>query len=503
MTSIDAAKQEVQARVQEALALAENASPASSAEFELQVWRALLALGRALMTLCFARQASRWTVGQSYTHEGQSFTVTSVSKRAVGTRFGKVALLQPEGRCPDCPRRKRDLPLQRELGLAGGFTLLMVTTMAKLCAQMAFAPARAIAKDFFGWTPSSRAVLRMVDATGEHARPFLEQVPSPVGDGEMLVVTVDAKGARAISRREHRRRTQPHARTDSSTARHARRHKRQARPKVSSRTRKKSKNAKMAVVGALYTLKRTESGELEGPINKRVFATFVSHRALFEWLVVEARKRGYGTSRIKKVLFVADGAKVLWSLQAEFFPDALQCLDWYHAIEKVWEVAGTLYPGHRHSRQQRYQRKEWVATQKQRLRRGQVHQLIEELETTLAQTPQTGPGNKHRRETLSSVLQYLVNNAERMQYDKLRRQDLDISSGVIEGAVRHLVGIRLDGPGMRWSRDRAESILLLRCIFINGHWDDFVTYLADQPDFCLKAQPVPTRTHDADIKCAA
>ncbi|HEY6783140.1 MAG TPA: hypothetical protein VI296_07885, partial [Candidatus Dormibacteraeota bacterium] len=32
---------------------------------------------------------------------------------------------------------------------------------------------------------------------------------------------------------------------------------------------------------------------------------------LFEWLLLEAKKRGYGTAKFSKVLFVADGAEVL------------------------------------------------------------------------------------------------------------------------------------------------------------------------------------------------
>ena len=115
----------------------------------------------------------------------------------------------------------------------------------------------------------------------------------------------------------------------------------------------------------------------------------------------------------------------------------------------------------------------------------------------------TGPGNKYRREVLGTVHDHFVKNTARMQYAQLRRGDLDIGSGVVEGAVRHLVGVRLDGPGMRWGRDRAEAILHLRCVLINGLWDDFSRFLNAQADFRLRPQPVPTRTHDAVTKQAA
>jgi len=90
-----------------------------------------------------------------------------------------------------------------------------------------------------------------------------------------------------------------------------------------------------------------------------------------------------------------------------------------------------------------------------------------------------------------------------MRYQRLRRLDLDIATGVVEGAVRHIVGMRFDGPGMRWGLDRLERLLHLRCIFVNGQWDDFEHYLAAKQQLRLAAQPLPTRTHDAKLKQAA
>ena len=55
-----------------------------------------------------------------------------------------------------------------------------------------------------------------------------------------------------------------------------------------------------------------------------------------------------------------------------------------------------------------------------------------------------------------------------MAYGKWREQDLVIASGVVEGAARYVVGKRLDNAGMRWLKERAQSVLLLRCIEVNG-----------------------------------
>jgi hypothetical protein len=499
MTSIDQTRSEVQRLLRQAMAIADGAEPAVAEEVEGRLWSVLLLMGRAMMALFFARQAERWKSGMRYASGDHTFEVVGTETGAIGTRFGKVEVTVPVGRRLGDARAARDLPLQRELGLPGQFTLLVVTTVARLCAQMAFASARDLLRNLFDWSPSSRAVLRMVDAVGEQARPFLEQAPPPDNDGEVLVVTVDGKGAPAISSKEHARRAQPH-RKRGANGRHARRHRRREHPRVRRGPGKKSKNAKNAAVGVLYTLRRGADGKLDGPINKRVYGTFESYRALFVWIAQEAKKRGYGTKKFTKVLFVADGAEILWTLQQEFFPDAEVCLDWYHVVEKLWAAGKAICRG---TRRHRAHLEAWVAEQKKRLRRGDVAEVIAVIEQVLNSTATTGPGNKFRRKVLTSTRDHFVKNAARMKYAKLRQQDLDIGSGVVEGAVRHLVGVRLDGPGMRWGRDRAEAVLHLRSVLINGLWNDFTRYLAASPGFRLHAQPVPTRTHDAVVKLAA
>jgi Transposase len=499
VTSIDKARTDVQQATRALLTIVDCREPMTAAIAEQRLWSGLLALGRALMAMFFVRQARRWRVGGAYDVDGRSFAVVGTESSEVGTRFGKVVLEQPVGMRTDDLRAARDLPLQRGLGLPAGFTMLVVTTMARLCAQMAFASARELAQHLFEWAPSPRAVLRMVDAVGERARGFLEQAPAPDEDGEVLVITVDAKGAPAISSTEYARRARPHG-ARKANRRHGRRQKRRERPRVRRGPGKKSKNAKMAAVGVLYTLRRDPEGKLDGPVNKRVYATFNGYRALFEWIAQEAKKRGYGTAKFTKVLFVADGADAIWNLQQEFFPDADVCLDWYHVVEKLWASGKAICRG---TRRQRAALEAWVAAQKKRLRQGKTDEVIAAIDDALSNTAVTGPGNKYRREVLTEVRNHLVKNKTRMQYAQLRRADLDIGSGVVEGAVRHLVGVRLDGPGMRWGRDRAEAILHLRCVLINGLWHDFTQHLMAQADFRLRSQPVPTRTHDAVLKQAA
>jgi hypothetical protein len=63
-----------------------------------------------------------------------------------------------------------------------------------------------------------------------------------------------------------------------------------------------------------------------------------------------------------------------------------------------------------------------------------------------------------------------------MDYGRWKAAGLVIASGVVEGAARYVVGERLDNSGMRWVEERAEAVLLLRCIEVNGDWDDFMAW---------------------------
>ena len=119
-----------------------------------------------------------------------------------------------------------------------------------------------------------------------------------------------------------------------------------------------------------------------------------------------------------------------------------------------------------------------------------------------ASIAKTGPGNKAKRAKVLEVRTHLRTHRQRMPYHALRHDDLDIGTGAVEGAIRNLVRMRLDGPGMRWSRGRSECVLHLRCILLNGQWDDFAAHLADRPPLQLAATPSPTRSHSAANRAA-
>jgi hypothetical protein len=486
-SSIERAQREVQKAIDRAWGCADGAIPRPIADVERQLWTALLALGRALVAL-FLAQRAMVRRPELYDVDADRYVLdrTTCRNGYIGTRFGKVKFCRPVGRSLlGCGRA--DLPVDRELGLYSGFTLGTVTAVVRLCAMLAFGTARGTFRDFHEWAPSQRTTLRMVDAAGSHARSFLDTASLPQGDGEILVIQVDGRGAPMITATEYARRSRPRPRRQMrATARLRRRERRRLHPKPRRKKGDKSKNAKIAFVGVIYTLRRTPQG-MEGPIGKRLIATFQSHEALFRWLREHADRRGYGR---KRTLFLGDGCDHIWRWQKQYLPKAEVCIDWYHIAEKLWEAGGCLYA------EGSAELKAWVSQQQSRLRKGRPADILAELRHRFAAIAKTGPGNKGRRDRLRRIVNYLAEHLHRMRYAELRRDDLDIATGAVEGAVRNLVGLRLDGPGMRWGRDRSEMILHLRCILLNGQWDEFADFLARRP-VKLAARPTPARTHDA------
>jgi hypothetical protein len=489
-TTLDQARQDVQNAVKKATDWAESAEPKNFFEFEKNLWSLVLGIGRALVVVFLVVRSQR-PRNVKYGHNDKSFELCERFTNELGTLFGKVTWTRPAGRRDGRQRGVMDLPVDRELGLCGGFSLSVVARLSKLSAQMVFASALKNFKDVHEWAPASRTLLRMTDAIGALARPFLEGAKAPEGDGEFLVAMVDAGGAPTVSSLELKRRRRPHRDVDA-TGRSTRKRRRKQYPKVRRSKGKKSKNAKMAVVGVLFSFRITPYG-LEGPINKQMVATFESHEALFAWLHGEAVKRGYGS---KQMVFIADGCQHIWRLQQKYFPDALACIDWYHIIEKIWQAGECLYP------ENSQQLRQWVKQQSMRLRRGYVDLVIRTIGQAHDNTSKTGPGNKGKRKRLRAIYEHLDKNRSRLRYAELRNKDLDIGSGAVEGAVRSLIRLRLDGPGMRWGRGRSELVLHLRCILLNGQWEHFAEHLASQPQIKLPARAAPVEPHDAKRKAA-
>ena len=229
----------------------------------------------------------------------------------------------------------------------------------------------------------------------------------------------------------------------------------------------------MATVVVMYTL-RSEGTLLLGPINKWLYASFAPKKHAFEIARREADKRGFTADSGRVVQIVSDGDNDLERYASEFFPEATHhTLDIVHVIERLWEAGACfLSEGSKAL-------VEWVEAQKELLYGSRLKELLSELRL---RRRAMGRSKKKaaRRKRLGEIIKYLAKRKAMMGYADLMDEDFEVGSGAVEGAVKHIVGKRCDQGGMRWIRERAEAVVQLRCIELNGDWDRFVRFVHDR-----------------------
>jgi hypothetical protein len=86
---------------------------------------------------------------------------------------------------------------------------------------------------------------------------------------------------------------------------------------------------------------------------------------------------------------------------------------------------------------------------------------------------------KSKRKKADEAARYLTNKAPYLDYPTALSSGWPIATGVIEGAVRHVVRDRMDITGARWSVDGAEAVLKLRAVRANDDFDDYWRFHLD------------------------
>jgi hypothetical protein len=79
----------------------------------------------------------------------------------------------------------------------------------------------------------------------------------------------------------------------------------------------------------------------------------------------------------------------------------------------------------------------------------------------------------NKRKPVDTCADYLLKYKRFLRYDQYLAQGYPIATGVVEGACRHLVNIRMNRSGARWSLSGAEAVLRLRALVKSGDFDDY------------------------------
>ncbi|MFP5368556.1 MAG: hypothetical protein ACLGIS_17320, partial [Actinomycetes bacterium] len=164
-----------------------------------------------------------------------------------------------------------------------------------------------------------------------------------------------------------------------------------------------------------------------------------------------------GYRQAEERIFTADGGEWCWTIHQTYFADACGVLDWYHASQHVWSCSQTLHTESGASAV-------WAEQALALLREEGGEGLLAWL---LAQ--QSARRGRPRR-TLEKLIHYLQPRLDRTAYPAYRAAGWPIGTGMIESTAKQLVGMRLKGPGMHWSREGATALTALRAHDLNGEW---------------------------------
>ena len=154
---------------------------------------------------------------------------------------------------------------------------------------------------------------------------------------------------------------------------------------------------------------------------------------------------------------VGDGATWIWNLVEDYFYDAHQLVDWYHATEHLAQAAhlafGDATPEAKH----------WLKQQETPLFQGHADLIAQTIASLAEQKPTA-------KEDLLKQAGYFTNNQHRMAYLEMREDGWVIGSGMVESGGKRFKD-RFTRSGMRWSREGAERLLPIRTAIMSQRFD--------------------------------
>lgn len=395
--------------------------------------------------------------------------------RLLGSVFGTVTVSRCAFRAPSS---RNVYPADAALSLPAGRHSHGLARLAALEAvRGSFDAAKAAIEARCGTVIGKRQLRYLVQRAATDIDAFYQQrTPTPCTASTLLVLSVDSKGI--VMRPEALR---------PATAKAA------ARATSTFRTRlaagEKSCRKRMAALGVVYdadpaprrphdviTVPGGRRGGRPARPGPHATAKWLCGSMIADPDAVIAQVFDHAQSRdplhARPWVVLVDGARHQLDLiraEAAYRNVAVHIvIDFVHVMEKLWDAAWDLHPPADPAAE------DWVAAHALGLLAGRTHQVIAALDAQAA----ASPGRRHSG--IDACLRYLSGHAAFLRYDQALEAGWPIATGVIEGAVRHLIGDRLDITGARWGLAGAEAVLGLRIMMANGHFTDYLRFHLDR-----------------------
>jgi hypothetical protein len=166
-------------------------------------------------------------------------------------------------------------------------------------------------------------------------------------------------------------------------------------------------------------------------------------------VAAEALRRDF--ARAPRMAVLGDGAVWIWNMADRLWPNAVQIVDIYHALQHANELAETL--GKHLPTGDRDPLKDELRTL---LKAGRVADLAAKARTVAV------PDDAE--DDVETKIAYFTKNWYRMRYATFRAEGYFTGSGAVESACRSVVEDRAALSGMRWTVKGASAVIALRAL---------------------------------------
>ncbi len=147
------------------------------------------------------------------------------------------------------------------------------------------------------------------------------------------------------------------------------------------------------------------------------------------------------------IVFIGDGAAWIWNLCKEYFPNAVQIVDYPHAVSHLYNIAKLVF-----GETEIESVEAWIKETEPILHDGNITEVASSIRALATQHPAVC-------ESLEREAKYFEKHAKRMQYRAFREKGYMIGSGVIESACKQIVGERCKQAAMRWEKPGINAVL--------------------------------------------
>lgn len=170
-----------------------------------------------------------------------------------------------------------------------------------------------------------------------------------------------------------------------------------------------------------------------------------------------------------KIVYVTDAGKIetaYWkNLLRKFFVDGVRIpivrvVDYYSASERLTTIADAL-------KLDTNARSTWLARMRKVLLEPNGHGRVLR---SIAHMKATYKYKSSMAVDARKAEAYVRRYRRFMDYEGARSEGFPIGSGIVESACNQIVSERMKLSGMRWHKEGAQQVMLLRCVLMSRIW---------------------------------